>query len=458
MKSTLTVRICVAAALLLTALPAPASADGARVQALGGVDLLIEDSSDIFTNPGLIGRYTNRVWVSLGITGGGGTLGFAPLGGGAVRLGQSFDLGVVLNRSPQAYDFGNALWPVASLYLPNGPGGPLGAPDSPPESSAPLRFPVDLFFGFGRDEAPARAGLNIYYAAGAVKTSTIEYDETTESERFVNQQTHLVNVTFGVAGNQRERVRPEGWLRIGDLTASSKRKQVVGSTALQDGEVLEDRFMALDADVRAGGGFRLHIGDREAHRGVVVSPGLQYDFAIGWFHFRDEFDSSDSERTVHAPAAHHLRAGLGVNARLNDLRLVGTLSVVAQELRERRTQARDGYEERDSTLDITVPDLSVGAEYRVLPALLVRAGLRTAIVGGRRVSSTTRFEEAGTELVEVRETGTATPLPATVGVEAHGGLALELRRFTLDVTAGGAFLGEPGAAFFGRMDLSFDFR
>lgn len=451
-------RSALAAGLLLAALPASASADRARVEGLGGVDLLLEDSSDIFTNPGLIGRYTDRAWVSFGLSRAAGTFAFEPLGGAAIRIGDAFDLGVVLNRRPEAYDLGNALWPVATAYIAGGPGGSFAIPDAPSEATAPLRFPVDVFFGFGRDDAPARAGLNIYYAGGESNSNEVAYAEESEDLTTTTRQSHLVNVTFGVAARARDFVRPEVWLRVGNLSSRTQREQYVGRTALLDGERVVRRVMALSADVRGGGGARVHIGDAQASRGVVVSPAVQYDGAAGWLHFSDDEQSGDAERTIYAPSAHHLRAGVGVVARLEDLQVIGSLSVVAEELRVRRTNARAGYQIKDSTVDLAAPELSIGAEYRVLPVLVLRAGLRSSVVGGRTLETTTFFEEAGTELVQVEQDRTSRPRDASVAVEAHGGAALQVRRMTLDVTAGGAFLGEAGGAFFGRMDLSFSFR
>ncbi len=450
--------LALSVALLLAVLPATASADRARVEALGAVDLLIEDSSDLFTNPALLGRYSDRVWISLGVTGNGGSFGFDPMGGAAIRVTDGFDLGVALNRNPTSYDFGNALWPVATVYLPDGPGGAFALPGAPAEGTAPLRFPVDVFFGFGRAQAAVRGGLNIYYAGGEVRLQDTDISETSEDVVDLTRQSHLVNVTFGLAARDTDFVRPEVWLRVGNLSSRAAREQVVGRTALQEGERIDRWSLALSADVRGGGGVRVHIGDPLDPRGVVLSPAVQYDGAIGWYSYNDDNLSGDAERTTWAPSAHHLRGGLGVAVRLNELRIVGTASVVAEELRVRQTQARAGYQIRDSKVELSLPELSLGAEYRVRPALLLRAGLRSAVVGGRAVHTTTLFEEAGTELVQVNQDRVTTPKAAAIGVEAHGGVALQVRRMTLDVTAGGAFLGQAGAAYFGRMDLSFAFR
>ena len=54
-------------ALMLLAMPGLASADRARVQSLGGVDLLMEDESNLFINPAHISSYSNRAWFSLGV-------------------------------------------------------------------------------------------------------------------------------------------------------------------------------------------------------------------------------------------------------------------------------------------------------------------------------------------------------------------------------------------------------
>ena len=53
--------------LLLLLAPLTAHADTARLQSLGDMDLLTEDTTNVFTNPALMARYSNRAWFSLGV-------------------------------------------------------------------------------------------------------------------------------------------------------------------------------------------------------------------------------------------------------------------------------------------------------------------------------------------------------------------------------------------------------
>lgn len=461
-------RTAVLAALPLIAVlavPGIASADRARVQSLGGVDLLIEDDSDIFLNPAHIGAYSNRAWFSLGVTGAGGTLGFDPHGGGAVRIRDVFNLGIVLNRSPQAYGFGNALWPVANAYIAGGPGGTLSGPDGPSEVTAPLRFPVDLFVGYGNRDTAFRAGVNLYYASGASRVWELEDNDQDglENHGVVKTQTHLFNATFGVAvGRTTDRVRPEGWLRVGNMAAWSDEQSFRNATSTFEGDPVVDRIVSMDRDLRIGGGVRVPIGDATALRGVVVTPALRYDVAFGSFRFDDNLvnPDSDAEQALRAATAHHVRLGVGVAGRADDLLVVGTASVVGSFLTVTDTLIADvGMVDEVSaeTADLAIPEVSIGAEYRVLPVLLIRAGLRSTVGGGRTIMTNKTF--SGAEADPFQDSVTQVIVPQALGVafEANGGIGLHVRRFALDATLGGLFLGQAGSSFFSRIDLSFSF-
>ena len=443
-------------ALLLLA-PASASADRARLQALGGVDLYAEDSANIFTNPGLIGQHTDRAWFSLGVSSLYSTV-FDPLGGAAIRLGPAVDLGVVLNRSPQSYGFDDAMWPIATLYMPSGPGGILQIPGAPTAATAPLRFPIDLFLGFGRREAPVHVGVNLYYAGGTRRSSSAVSPEgaVEETEVLSTQQSHLIHLAIGVATRTTDLVRPEVWVRGGNLFVNARDDAVVGQSELLEGETVTDRVMALSSDVRVGGGVRVHVGDADA--ALIVSPTIKYDMALGWYHYNDEFESSDAERLNHAPTAHNLQAGVGIRAQVAEVTLIGSAGVTIEELRVKRTHAREGTQTRERRTDVALPEVSLGAEGRILPPLVLRAGLRTALVGGRTTQSTTFFEEDVDGLVDVRQIGASSPRVPILSLEASGGVGLQVRRMTLDATLGGLILGQDGAALIGRLDLSFAFR
>ena len=450
--------------IAVLAAPGTASADRARVQSLGGIDLLIEDNSDIFLNPAHIGAYSNRAWFSLGVTGSGGTLGFDPHGGGAVQIRDVFNLGVVLNRSPQAYGFGNAMWPVANAYIAGGPGGVLSGPDGPSETTAPLRFPVDLFVGYGNRDTAFRFGANFYYAGGASRVWEVEDSDQDgfENSGVTKTQTHLFNATVGVAvGRTTDRVRPEGWIRVGNLAAWADEQNFRGSATGED--PITDRILAMDQDLRIGGGVRVPIGDATALRGVVVTPALQYDVAFGKFRFDDNLvaPDSDAELAERAATGHHLRVGAGVAGRADDLLVVGTASIVTTILTVKDTVP--GSEDltidqtSSQTVDLAIPELSIGAEYKVLPALSVRAGVRSTVGGGRTILTDKSFTGPEEDLFQLDVNQTIVPRSLAVAFEATGGVGLHVRRFALDATFGGLFLGQAGSSFFSRVDLSFSF-
>jgi len=453
-------------ALALLALPGSALADRARVQSLGGVDLLIEDESDIFLNPAHVGAYSNRVWFSMGVTGSGGAVGFDPMGGGAVQIKQVFNLGIVLNRSPRAYGFDKALWPVLNAYIPGGPGGTLAGPEGPSEVTAPLRFPVDLFVGYGNDDTPVRVGVNVYYAGGASRDWTVEdNDGDGLDESSVNKlQTHLFNTTIGVAGGRTtDRIRPEGWLRVGILSAWSDR-QSFRETATGEEPTL-DRILSLDRDLRVGAGGRVHIGDPNALRGIVVTPALSYDVAGGAYRYDDNLQNPDrdAEEATRNATAHDMQLGVGVAGRVDDLRVFGTAALNATILNVVDTVngSTDGQLEQSSNMsvDLALPEFSVGAEYHVLPALVVRGGVRSTVGAGRTIT-TEKTSEGGvndellTDLEVVQRIATR---PVAMGFEANGGIGLRVRRFALDATLGGLFLGQGSASFLSRIDMSFSF-
>ena len=447
------------AALSLLALPATASADRARVQSLGGVDLLMEDDSNIFINPAHVGQYSNRVWFSLGVTGSGGAIGFDPLGGGTVQIRRLLNLGVVLNRSPLQYGFDKAIWPVAEAYIPGGPGGTLSGPDGPAEPTAPLRFPVDLFVSYGNRDTPVRVGVNVYYAGGVQRDWEVEDDD---QDRIDDQQvqklhSHLVNVTLGVAGGRStDRVRPEGWLRVGLLTAWSDEQGFRGE------DPTLDRILSLDRDLRVGIGGRVHIGDPTTLRGVVVSPAIRYDIAGGAIRFDDNRvnPDSDAEQMIRRAFGHSVSLGVGVSGRVDELRVVGTAAVnidVLNVFDQTNGSGSDVDQVTSDAWDLAVPDLSIGAEYNILPALIVRGGIRSTVGAGRAITTNKTFEGPEDDAFQLDVNQTIANRPVALGFEANGGVGIRVRRFSLDATLGGLFFGQGQASFLSRVDMSFSF-
>ncbi|MCO4769326.1 MAG: hypothetical protein KDA24_04795 [Deltaproteobacteria bacterium] len=451
------------AALSLLAVPSTASADRARVQSLGGIDLVIEDDSNIYFNPAHIGAYSNRAWFSLGVTGSGGAVGFDPMGGGAVQIKRVFNLGVVLNRSPLQYGFDAALWPVLEAYIPGGFGGVLSGPEGPSETTAPLRFPVDLFVGYGNKDTPVRVGLNVYYAGGANRDYSLDDDnqdglENTTVEKI---QSHLLNVTVGVAGGRTtDRVRPEGWIRMGLGSAWSDRQSFREETTGATPTV--DRILSLDRDLRVGVGGRVHIGDPSSLRGIVVSPSLRYDIAGGAMRFDDNLvnPDSDAEEMIRRAMAHAIQVGVGVAGRVDDLRVIGAIALNIDNLNvfdQVNGQGPDIEQTRTDNWDFSLPDLSVGAEYHVLPPLVVRAGVRSTLVAGRTIELEQNFEGSEEDPFQLDANQSIRTKPASMGFEANGGIGLRVRRFSLDATLGGLFLGQGQASFLSRVDMSFSF-
>lgn len=445
-------------------LAAPAHADTARLQALGDVGLLTEDSSNVFQNPALIGNYSNRVWFSLGVQVGGPTVTLSPLGGGAIRIKDVLTLGVVLNRHPTLYDFGAGLWPVMQVYMPTGPGGVLEGPAGPSEESAPLRFPVDLFAGVGDRYSPLRLGVNVYYGVGASRDWLVEDrdGDDLEESSVVRRQTHLFNGTVGVSGGSiADEVRPEGWIRVGYMSAwHDEVAEIESSPGTFDPTI--DRILAMDRDLRVGGGFRIHLGDVD--QGVVVTPGFRYDGAGGAFRFDDNRVNPDSpaERAERNAEAHDAEVGVAVAWRGEGLLVQGSAALGVQSVgvTDVLFDNDDNVEELgDQIVSLMAPELSVGAEYRVLPALIVRAGLRSTVLGGRTIQTLREGSGVVDAVTDDAVDQRIATLDAQVTLAATGGLGLEVKRFHADVILGGLFIptGTTTTNFFSRIDLGFSF-
>jgi hypothetical protein len=449
-------RCFVLAALIL--FPAVAQAQGARLEALGGSQLLVEDASNLFMNPALAGIYRNRVFFSLGVTRGEGLTGFDPHGGAFIGLAPEVTLGIVLNRDPGSYEFGNAFLPVLGAYLPEGPGGPLEGPDGPVETSAPLRFPADLFLSFGTPWSKLRMGFNIYYAGGATREYTVEDpDQTTDVETLIlKAQTHLISGTVGVSGGSlADTLRAEGWVRV--TLASAWTDQTGTDESLEEPETL-DRITSMDRDLRLGAGMRVHIGDVE--QGFVVSPGFQFDTAFGVFRFDDNLVDPDSEAedVQRNASANDAKVGLGLAWRGSDLLVQGTAALAVRNLKVIDTfEVDDGIEQ--STFDrvtMALPEISIGAEYRALPWLIVRAGIRSSVIGGRELTHSLFAVGDPEDPFETEVIQTIVPSDVAVDVAASTGVGIEFKRFRGDIIVGGLFL--PGVAepnFFSRADLTF---
>jgi hypothetical protein len=447
-------------------LPGSASANPARSEVLGGLDLFFEDATNQFTNPALAARYGNRVWFSMGAN---GVVGGVPLldphGGGAVRIKDAVTLGVVLNRSPRLYGFDQALWPVLDAYVPGGPGNELEGSDGPSESTAPLRFPMDLFVAIGNPWSRLRAGINIYYAGGSVRNWTIddEDDDGTQEIEVVNKQTHLWNVALGISGGSPDdAVRPEASLRIGAISAWHDERRGTGDGGgTGDGitDVSVDRILSLDRDLRVGGSFRLHLDTPVA--GLSATPALQYDFATGSFRFDDNLvnPDSDAEMSGRIAQAHDARLGIGLNFEHEDLLVHGSLSgaIRARNVRDEVHDDDEIQQNRTLDVDILLPEVALGAEYRLLPALLVRAGVRGTVVGGRQVHQTTEGVGAWPGPDDRIVEQVVDTLDPRVTVTATSGIGIEHKAFRLDAVVGGAFLGQSVPNLFTRFDLGFQF-
>jgi hypothetical protein len=466
--------------LLLGLLLAPSVlAQDARLESLGGIDLLIEDDSNVFTNPALAAIHSNRVFFSLGIDADGNGVGFDPHGGGFVRIRDVVTLGVVLNRSPREYGFDRAMWPVMAQYMPAGPGGLLEGPDGPVEETAPLRFPADIFIAFGNPWSKLRLGINIYYAGGATRQWDIDDSDQDQliEEMVTRKQTHLISGTVGLSGGSlADRTRGEGWVRVSFLSAWHDERGCIQTAAVSgmnscigfEGDEVEptiDQVVALDRDLRIGGGARLHFGDAE--QGFVLSPGVEYDYAQGVFRFDDNMvaPDSDAENALRNAHGHDFRGGLGVAWRGDDLLVSGTASIVVRNItRIDSLEVDEGIEqEKLSTTTLSIPELSIGAEYRVHPVLFVRAGIRSSVVGGRTIGSALNAVGDADDPYEtgiVQNVGTN---PVHLDFAATGGLGLHVKRFRADAIVGGLFLGGGNVmsgqdfGFFSRIDLGFDF-
>ena len=458
----------VAAPIALVLALAPAAlAQDARLESLGGVNLLVEDASNVFSNPALAGVYNNRVFFSLGIDGADGQVGLDPHGGGFVTIKDMVTLGLVLNRSPMNYGFGEALWPVANEYIPGGPGGILEGPDGPAEETAPLRFPADIFVAVGNPWSKMRLGLNVYYGGGVDRIWALDDSDQDDLEEGLvgKRQSHLFSTTIGFSGGSlADRTRGEAWVRVSLLSAWYDEQ---GYVEVTDGETepTVDRVVALDKDLRFGGGVRLHLGDVE--QGFVVTPGIEYDHALGVFRFDDNLvaPDSDAEKAQRNVTANYGRLGLGVAWRGDGLLIDGAVSLVVRNTQRIDTLSVDEGIEQYTTNSVTIaaPEISIGAEYRVLPVLLVRAGIRSTVVGGRTIGSERNAVGEAADPFETDVIQTVAMAPVTANFAATGGIGLEVKRFRLDAIVGGLFLGGgnvmagTGMSFFSRIDLGFDF-
>ena len=456
--------------LFLLCLPTAAHADTARLQALGDAGLYTEDSSNVFTNPALMARYSNRAWFSLGVSvpaftaEGVATTRVSPLGGAAVRIKKVVTLGIVLNRDPQLYGFGNALWPVLTQYMPQGPGGLLMGPSGPAETTAPLAFPLDFFFAAGDQYSPLRVGVNIYYAGGNSRDWSITDADRDDLEEIlvISKETHLFNASVGLSGGSiADRVRPEGWFRVSFASAWHDEDGEF-ETADAEPEPTVDRILALDRDVRVGGGFRLHVGD--ADRGIMVTPGIQYDAASGAYRFDDNLVNPDGpdELALRDVVAHDARAGVGVAYRAEDLLVQGSIGLRVRALsRIDELDAGDEGIERfiDEGLEMALPELSIGAEYRVHPVVIVRAGLRSTVLGGRTIRTVTAAEGNPDSPFEYDVVQRIDVAPVQATLSATGGLGLHVKRFQADLIVGSLFLGSSSGTpdLFTRIDVAFDF-
>lgn len=444
------------AALLLV--PALAQAQEARLDSLGGNQLLVEDASNLFMNPALASVHDNRLFFSLGVTRGGGITGFDPHGGAFIGLTDEVTLGVVLNRSPANYGFGNAFLPVLGAYLPEGAGGPLEGPDGPVETSAPLRFPADVFLSFGNPWSKLRLGFNLYYAGGASREYIVDdSDQDTNVEEIISKaQTHLISGTVGLSGGSlADRLRGEGWVRVTYATAWNDQ---TGFDEASDPSETVDRIVSMDRDMRIGAGGRIHIGDIE--QGFVVSPGIQFDHAFGVFRFDDNLvaPDSDAENAQRNASANNARLGVGVAWRGGDLLVNGTAALSVENLQVIDTVSiTDGIEQLTTNdVSMALPEISIGAEYRAMPWLLVRAGIRSSVVGGRDILTTREASGDADDPFETEVVQTISPSDVAVDVAATAGVGIEFKKFRGDVIVGGLFLpGETDFTFFSRADLTF---
>jgi hypothetical protein len=456
--------------LLLLSLPGVAHADTARLQALGDADLFTEDSSNVFTNPALMARYSNRAWFSLGVSvpsftpDGLATTRVSPLGGVAVRIKKVVTLGVVLNRDPQLYGFGNALWPVLNEYMPQGPGGLLAGPAGPAETTAPLAFPLDFFMAFGDQYSKLRIGFNLYYAGGNSRDWGIDDSDRDDLEDvlIISKETHLFNASVGISGGSiADRIRPEAWVRVSFASAWHD-EQGTFETSEGETEPTVDRILSMDRDLRVGGGFRMHIGDAE--RGVLVTPGLQYDIANGAFRYDDNLVAPDGpdELALRDVLAHDARAGLGIAYRAPDLLVQGSIGLRVRALSRTDTLDNDpdGIERfTDDSIDLAVPELSIGAEYKVHPVVVMRAGIRSTVVGGRNIRTVKAAEGNPDAPFEYDVVQSINVSPVSATLSASGGIGLHVKRFQADLIVGSLFVGSSTGtpSLFTRLDVGFDF-
>jgi len=195
---------------------------------------------------------------------------------------------------------------------------------------------------------------------------------------------------------------------------------------------------------------------------VVVTPGLSYDFATGSFRYDDNLvnPNSPAENSSRDTMAHDLKAGVGVTWRGDGLLVQASAAVGVQVLQQTDSidVGADVFQQTGrTTIDLRAPELAIGAEYELLPVLVIRAGIRSSVIGGRSISTVTQGIGAQGNPTDFAVSQVMQSVPVAVAVDATAGLGLKVKRFRMDAIIGGSFLGEETPGLLSRVDMSFSF-
>ncbi len=430
-----------------------AEAASSRVEGLVGDPaearngMFVKDDLNIFLNPALAARWRGRIPLSLGITQDQGDLVLDPFGGALIPIGDTFTLGVFLNRRPGLFADQAALNTVLEGLIQ---GGSYVGPDgsSTGVTAQKLFLPVDIIAAFATDAV--EIGASVYAAFGKDGSMSENYDEdgdvTTRSTR--DSAANYITAGFG-ARILADGVTPEFWLRYG------------GAASWSDGY---DENFSLDGDPRTSDGtygvqgvnsFAIGVRVPFSAGDFLITPGVNVGFAGGQPLYDDRTSDSPLEDLFYRHDAVAATFGVGVEYSPDeDFRLVATVSGEVDVL----TTTREGGEDEsyffnvNRATDVRLPIASFGAEASITKHLMVRgairAGLATSVKGGVNLSDN---QDGPTNSTYTSESG-----GAGNSFSAAGGLSIPFEKVVVDISAGGMLVAqEEGGSFFSRADLTF---
>ncbi len=426
-------------------LPASSAANPVRVEGLVGdpregmTHLFLEDSSNVFLNPGLAYIYQNRIDISLGIGAGNG-LTLEPMGG--TLLGNSrFTFGLYLNRPAARYSDQAAMDAATeALYA-------LGV------SSTPRYLPIDLMVAF--DLGPVTLGFSAYGAFGRTRDYSEVFVIDDREESVVTETSsgsHYISAAIGVAAELRK-VSPQGWFRFTSVSDWQDSLSYLWSTG-PDGEPANhfaDLTEGLRAPVSISGGFRMPITLRKS---LSLLPAVSIAFARSSVFSNNRLANLASEDDELISSALAVTIGSGINYRPPGDRILAIFSISTDilytgmswdnlESDEARSQAKE------SNVLVRLPVITIGAEADLLAHLRIRGCIRAGMaLGVNDGGNETRDDDGLLTLSNVTSTD---PDPL---LSASFGLSFPFEPLDIDVTVGGDLLSGEQGSFFSQAGIT----